>query len=151
MNSPSFDYRTGAQIGNVLTLSIGGLMCSWNFLGGWRLIFYSTGIIGLLWGIFWLGFYADSPRDQRCISNNEKEYILECTQEQLSSHSQNEFEAPWKAILTSPACWALFIVHTCNNWGTYTFLTSIPKYMAEVLRFDIKSVRIENMQKMLDE
>jgi len=33
----------GAQIGNVLTLSIGGLMCSWNFAGGWKLIFYSVG------------------------------------------------------------------------------------------------------------
>lgn len=131
--------NAGAQIGNVLTLSIGGLMCSWDFLGGWPLIFYSTGIIGLIWGIFWILFYADSPRDQRCISNNEKEYILESTQEQLAGHSKNEFEAPWKAILTSPACWALFIIHTCNNWGTYTFLTSIPKYMAEVLRFDIKS------------
>ncbi|CAF1032852.1 unnamed protein product [Adineta ricciae] len=131
--------NAGAQIGNVLTLSIGGLMCSWNFLGGWPLIFYTTGIIGLIWGFFWLLFYTDSPRDQRCISNDEKEYILESTQQQLSSHSKNEFEAPWKAILTSPACWALFIIHTCNNWGTYTFLTSIPKYMAEVLRFDIKS------------
>ena len=130
----------GAQIGNVLTLSIGGLMCSWNFLGGWPLIFYTTGITGLIWGVFWLLFYTDSPRDQRCINNDEKEYILESTQQQLSSHSKNEFEAPWKAILTSPACWALFIIHTCNNWGTYTFLTSIPKYMAEVLRFDIKSV-----------
>ncbi|CAF0789899.1 unnamed protein product [Adineta steineri] len=131
--------NAGAQIGNVLTLSIGGLMCSWNFVGGWPLIFYSTGIIGLIWGIFWLLFYTDSPRDQRCISNEEKEYILDSTQQQLSSHSKNEFEAPWKAMLTSPACWGLFIIHTCNNWGTYTFLTSIPKYMAEVLRFDIKS------------
>ena len=132
--------RIGAQIGNVLTLSLGGLMCSWKFAGGWPLIFYSTGLMGFLWGISWILFYADSPRDQRCISNEEKAYILESTQEQLSGHSQSEFEAPWRAILTSPACWALFIIHTCNNWGTYTFLTSIPKYMAEVLRFDIKSV-----------
>ena len=47
---------------------------------------------------------------------------------------------PWKAILTSRACWGLFIAHTCFNYGAYTFLTSIPKYMSEVLRFDIKSV-----------
>jgi ACS family sodium-dependent inorganic phosphate cotransporter-like MFS transporter 5 len=115
-------------------------MCSWSFAGGWPLIYYSTGILGLVWGIFWIFFYTDSPRDQRCISNKEKEYILDNTQQQLSNHSKNEFKAPWKAIFTSPACWALFAVHTCNNWGTYTFLTSIPKYMAEVLRFDIKSV-----------
>jgi sugar phosphate permease len=116
-------------------------MCSLSFAGGWPLIYYSTGIIGVVWGIFWILFYADSPRDQRCISNQEKEHILNSTQQQSSNHSKNEFKAPWKDILTSPACWGLFAVHTCNNWGTYTFLTSIPKYMAEVLRFDIKSVR----------
>lgn len=132
-------FSIGAQIGNVITLSLGGLMCSWSFAGGWPLIFYSTGILGVVWGIFWIFFYTDSPNTQACISKQEKDYILESTQQQLSSHSENEFEAPWKAILTSRACWALFVVHTCNNWGTYTFLTSIPKYMAEVLRFDIKS------------
>ena len=135
----------GAQIGNVLTLSLGGVMCSWRFASGWPLIFYSTGFIGLIWGIFWIFFYADSPRDHRCISHEEKEYILDATQRQLFNHSEGEFQAPWKSILRSPACWALFAIHTCNNWGTYTFLTSIPKYMAEVLRFDIKSVCAHDM------
>jgi sugar phosphate permease len=115
-------------------------MCSSSIAGGWPLIFYSTGLMGLVWGIFWIFFYTDSPDKQMCISNGEKAYLRDKTQQQSSNHSKNEFEAPWKAILTSPACWALFAVHTCNNWGTYTFLTSIPKYMAEVLRFDIKSV-----------
>ena len=130
----------GSQIGNVVALSVGGLMCSWDILGGWPLIFYSTGTIGFIWGIIWFIFYADSPAEQYCISHDEKKYILDNTQEQLSSHSKSEFETPWKSIFTSSACWALFIVHTCNNWGTYTFLTSIPKYMAEALKFDIKSV-----------
>ena len=136
--------RIGAQIGNVLTLSTGGLMCSSSVAGGWPLIFYTTGVLGLVWGIFWIIFYADSPNDQRCISDEEKDYILSSTHEQLSNHNANEFQAPWKAILTSPACWGLFAIHTCNNWGTYTFMTSIPKYMAEVLKFDIKSVIIHD-------
>jgi len=32
----------GSQVGNVLVLSVGGLMCSWDFAGGWPLLFYST-------------------------------------------------------------------------------------------------------------
>ena len=32
----------GGQVGNVFILSIGGLMCSWSFGGGWPLIFYTT-------------------------------------------------------------------------------------------------------------
>ena len=42
--------------------------------------------------------------------------------------------------MTSKACIALFIGHVCSNWGTYLFLTNIPTYMKEVLKFDIKSV-----------
>ena len=70
----------------------------------------------------------------------EKEFILENTQQHLSTNKKNQFRAPWRAIFTSQACWGLFIIHTCTNYGTYTFLTSIPKYLSEVLKFDIKSV-----------
>ena len=98
------------------------------------------GIIGFVWGIIWILFYKNSPEDHRYISSQEKEFILENTQQQLPNNNKNSFHAPWQAILTSPACWALFIVHTCNNWGIYTFLTSIPKYMDEVLKFKIESV-----------
>jgi len=84
--------------------------------------------------------FTNSPQDHRYISTEEKEFILQNTQQKLSDNNKNSFHAPWRAILTSRACWALFIIHTCNNYGSYTFLTSIPKYMSEVLKFDIKSV-----------
>ena len=51
-----------------------------------------------------------------------------------------QIPTPWKQIMTSKACIALFIGHVCSNWGTYLFLTNIPTYMKEVLKFDIKSV-----------
>ncbi|CAF1048288.1 unnamed protein product [Rotaria sp. Silwood1] len=131
----------GAQIGNILILSFGGLMCSWHFIGGWPLIFYSTGTIGFVWALLWILIYVDSPHDHTYISAIEKKFILEHTQQLLNNknNNDNQFHAPWRAILKSSACWALFIIHTCCNWGTYTFLTSIPKYMDEVLGFDIKS------------
>lgn len=50
--------------------------------------------------------------------------------------------------MTSKACIALFIGHVCSNWGTYLFLTNIPSYMKEVLKFDIKSVCLSIMKKL---
>lgn len=119
--------NAGAQIGNVLTLSIGGLMCSWSFLGGWPMIFYSVGIFGLLWSFLWLIIYSDSPCTNRYISNIEKDFLIENTHRK----SAHQFQTPWRSIFRSSSCWALFLIHTCHNWGTYTFLTSIPKYMDE--------------------
>jgi ACS family sodium-dependent inorganic phosphate cotransporter-like MFS transporter 5 len=47
--------------------------------------------------------------------------------------------------MTNKACIALFVGHTCSNWGTYLFLTNIPTYMNEVLKFDIKSVILNRL------
>lgn len=45
--------------------------------------------------------------------------------------------------MTSKTCLSLFFGHTCQNFGTYTFLTQLPTYMKEILKFDIKSVSFQ--------
>lgn len=42
--------------------------------------------------------------------------------------------------MKSKPCLALFVGHASSNWGMYLFLTSLPTYMKEVLKFDVKSV-----------
>ena len=53
----------------------------------------------------------------------------------------NQKVTPWKAIFTSRVCWATFIGHFCNNWGNMFYLTQLPSFMKDVLKFDIKSVK----------
>jgi MFS family permease len=132
--------NAGAQIGNVIALPLGGFLCVNGFDGGWPSIFYVFGIAGLVWSAIWFVTASDSPDDNRFIGDNEKEFILNETKETRSSHSEGESNAPWLAIMTSKAAIGIFIGHTCSNWGTYLFLTSLPSYMKEVLKFDIKSV-----------
>jgi len=43
--------------------------------------------------------------------------------------------------MKSKTCLSLFVGHCCQNFGTYMFLTQLPTYMKEILKFDIKSVR----------
>jgi hypothetical protein len=43
-------------------------------------------------------------------------------------------------IFTSAPWWALVMAHSASNFGTYLFLTQLPTYMREILKFDIKSV-----------
>lgn len=89
-------------------------------------------------------FASNSPDDNRFIGENEKEFVMEETKDTRSSHEEGETGAPWGAIMTSKYCLALFFGHSCSNWGTYLFLTSLPSYMKEVLKFDIKSVNKKN-------
>ena len=36
--------------------------------------------------------------------------------------------------------WAIIVAHVCNNWGIYMIMTSMPGYMNDVLKFDMKQV-----------
>lgn len=43
---------------------------------------------------------------------------------------------PWRAILTSIPLWALVIGEVGHDWGLYTMVTDLPKYMSDVMRFN---------------
>lgn len=137
--------NAGAQIGNVIALPLGGFLCINGFDGGWPSIFYVFGALGIVWTILWFIFASNSPDDNRFIGEAEKEYIMDETKATRSSFEESESGAPWGAIMTSLPAIAIFVGHSCSNWGTYLFLTSLPLYMKEVLKFDIKSVIVTSL------
>lgn len=49
-------------------------------------------------------------------------------------------KVPWGSILTSLPMIALIIVHCGQTWGFYMFMTELPTYMNEILKFDVKNV-----------
>lgn len=132
--------NAGSQIGNVIALPLGGWLCVAGLDGGWPSIFYLFGGVGVIWFVLWLVVASDSPDDNRIIRDTERDYVLKETQEVREMHEQAEKSTPWKAILTSMPAISIFVTHSCSNFGTYLFLTSLPTYMKQVLKFDIKSV-----------
>ncbi|KAK7082063.1 hypothetical protein SK128_021510 [Halocaridina rubra] len=68
---------SGAELGIVLTLSTGGWLCGLTFLGGWPLVFYIFGGLGILWCLLWFLLHTEKPENHPRISTREKEYILE--------------------------------------------------------------------------
>ena len=47
---------------------------------------------------------------------------------------------PWLKILTSPTVLCIYLAQFCSAWGGYTTLTSLPQYMEDVLKINIKQV-----------
>lgn len=47
---------------------------------------------------------------------------------------------PWVSILTSWPVWALIIVEAGHDWGGYTIVSDLPKYMSDVLHFSVTEV-----------
>lgn len=128
--------NAGSQIGNVVAFSLGGYLCVNGFAGGWPSIFYVFGATGIVWVILWVALTAKSPSEHHFISKKEKDYIMSYTQ--ASTQNKNA-KTPFLAILKSASYWGLVCAHFSSNFGTYLFLTQLPTYMKEVLKFDIKA------------
>lgn len=74
----------GAQIGNVITLPVSGVLCDYGFAGGWPSVFYVLGLVSILWLFIWMYYASDTPSSHRSISQDEKVYIMDSLSHQVS-------------------------------------------------------------------
>ncbi|XP_023295724.2 putative inorganic phosphate cotransporter isoform X1 [Lucilia cuprina] len=125
---------SGAQFGTALLLAVSGNIFDSSI--GWPGIFYITGGIGLLWSVIFFIFGADTPRDTKMISKEEREYIEALTG---SDQESKTMAVPWKSIFTSLPFFGLIAAHCGFTWGFYTLLTEMPTYLNKVLHLDVKS------------
>lgn len=74
----------------------------------------------------------ESPAQDPRISKEELQYIEDSIGD--TSHMKH-MTHPWKEIFSSAAVWAIVASHFSENWGFYTLLTQLPKFL--------KGVRLE--------
>ncbi|KAL7669827.1 hypothetical protein ACOME3_004776 [Neoechinorhynchus agilis] len=129
-------FNSGAQLGTIIALPLSGYLCAQSFLGGWPLVFYVSGIIGIIWTIAWALLARSRPEDHHFISNKEKDYI--CANKPLASSNRAAPKVPYRAIFTSIPCWGMFASHFFKAVGFYTILTNISTYSKDVLKLNIK-------------
>ncbi|XP_012271666.1 putative inorganic phosphate cotransporter isoform X2 [Orussus abietinus] len=125
----------GAQLGTVFTTTLSGLILHYSAIG-WPAVFYLFGSVGVLWFLVWVLVCYNNPNEHPFISESEKKYL----HERMSEHThQKPPPVPWKHLLTSVPVWALIAAQIGHDWGFFTMVTDLPKYMSSVLRFSIKS------------
>ncbi|KAF5289891.1 hypothetical protein FQA39_LY14953 [Lamprigera yunnana] len=122
---------SGSYFGTVISMPVCALL-SERF--GWETIFYVFGVLGLLWFVCWWIIVSDSPSQDRFITRAELNYIKESLGNQKNS---NKVKHPWKSIFTSMPVWSIVVGHFSENWGFYTLLTQLPKFMKDVLHFEL--------------
>ncbi|CAD5125480.1 DgyrCDS13693 [Dimorphilus gyrociliatus] len=128
----------GAMMGSVLSLATSGALCEHGFAGGWPSIFYITGITSALWLILWIVFVSDSPSNHRFIGKEEQSYIIDSLKGQVSDKSKKSV-TPWTKFIRSPAVLSICFANFTSDWGLYTFLTVLPTFLNDVLKFDLGS------------
>ncbi|XP_044252866.1 sialin-like [Tribolium madens] len=123
----------GALIGTVISNLISGVLMT--HFEGWEVVFYFFGSWGLIWNIFWQLVCYSYPRTNPCLKPKEKEFL----EQELNEVSEDKPPTPWKGILTSLPVWALVLGQFGHDWGWYTMVSDLPKYMDSVLRFHVQT------------
>ncbi|KAL1129021.1 hypothetical protein AAG570_013553 [Ranatra chinensis] len=122
----------GAQIGNVISMALSGFLI---YHGGWTTVFYVFGTLGLIWVLLWQILCYNQPSEHPFLSKTESDYLAE----ELSKikSKDNLPPTPWRSILTSVPLWGLIIAQIGHDWGLFTIITDLPKYMKSVMHFSI--------------
>lgn len=118
-----------------------GALCApplvvWTILhGGWKMSFVVVGALGVLWFFLWMLFYK-SPRDQKLLSPQERDYILD-GQEKSPEKVVRE---SWTKIVRSQNFWSIAIPRFLSEPAWQTFNAWIPLYMATERHMNIKEI-----------
>ncbi|MEO6679411.1 MAG: MFS transporter [Pseudomonas sp.] len=97
----------------------------------WRHVFYSTGILGIVFGVIWLCVYRD-PLSCNKVSKEELKYIEAGGGLVKSSQERTRFN--WRQIaelFSYRQIWAICIGKFASTSALYFFLTWFPTYLIE--------------------
>jgi ACS family hexuronate transporter-like MFS transporter len=102
----------------------------------WRVVFFATGIVGLLWTIWWMRVYHPAAKHPG-VSPQERVEIAEV----LAAPSVTAGEkTSWPQLLTYPQVWGLVLAKFLSDAAWYFYLFWLPKYLYDVRGFDVKQV-----------
>ena len=120
----------GIDLGIIVGSLLSGLILEYSSYG-WPMIFYVFSSFGIIWYILWLALVYSYPHKHAFISTSELKYL----ESSMASYKLKKLPPfPWKHVMKSKPFWALMAAQIGNDWGLYTLLNDLPKYMSSVLK-----------------
>ncbi|KAF5270577.1 hypothetical protein FQR65_LT05475 [Abscondita terminalis] len=123
---------SGAQMGNVIGNALSGFII--DSTKSWESVFYVFGVFGIVWFILWVILCYSDPDSHPFITDQEKNFL----EKELTGISKDNRKIPWKRIFSSTPLWALVVAQLGHDWGLFTMISDLPKYMKSVLKFNVK-------------
>ncbi|XP_073813936.1 sialin [Musca autumnalis] len=123
----------GGTFGTVITWPISGVIIE-NM--GWDWAFYMVGIFVIIVVAVWFIIIDDSPAEHSTISIKEREYIEKSLGDTISNKKRFP---PYKSLAVSLPFWSLLLLHYGSMWGLFFLITATPKFLSEVLGFNLSS------------
>uniref|UniRef100_A0A182PVE8 Major facilitator superfamily (MFS) profile domain-containing protein n=1 Tax=Anopheles epiroticus TaxID=199890 RepID=A0A182PVE8_9DIPT len=121
----------GSTFGTVITWPFAGLLTE-HF--GWVYAFYVPALLSASVGFIWFWLIADSPSEHKTITKEERDLIEASFGDTVS---KTKATPPLGKVVTSLPFIALVLSHYSSFWGLNFFVTQAPKFINEVLGFNL--------------
>jgi MFS transporter, ACS family, solute carrier family 17 (sodium-dependent inorganic phosphate cotransporter), other len=132
----AFDV-TGVYVGIMLAFPLSvWIVTHW----GWPWVFYSFGLLGVVWAALWYLLVTSRPEEHPTISPAELAYI----RHDLPAVAPVE-AIPWRLFFSSSAFWALLVGQFCTLWTWYMLLTWLPIYLVKARGFSLEEMGVYAM------
>jgi sugar phosphate permease len=106
---------------------------------GWRALFYITGLLGIVFVIFFLIFYKN-PEKSRKLSPEERAYIQSDGAGTEQGIQQSGIK--WRTLFTYRSVWGMILGFFCTIWIWNIFLIFLPLYLVEVHHISLTELGI---------
>jgi ACS family hexuronate transporter-like MFS transporter len=122
-------FNAGSNVGAIVApLVVPWLTLRWS----WRAAFAATGLIGLVWVLFWWPLYR-APREHPRLGPEELRYIESDPPERAVSIS-------WSELLHHRQAWAFAVGKFLTDSVWWFYLFWFPLFMADRFGFDLKNI-----------
>nr|XP_024218352.1 putative inorganic phosphate cotransporter isoform X2 [Halyomorpha halys] len=131
----------GAHVGNFGSVTITGFILHGLGQQRWQWLFFLYGGCGFVWSL--LFFFMTYDNYTLCpdglLKDDEKSKMDEYYSTTQKKEKVSFFDMPWKGFATNLPTYALAVGLWGHCWGLFVMINNIPKFMASVLGFDVKS------------
>ena len=125
--------QSGIPTGSIFALAVTPLIAArW----GWEWSFYSFGLVGVVWWVFWSWKISSSPRSHPTMSAEELALIESGAGAQLTEDDR----IPWRDFLKNKPVWAVLVAWTCANWGIFVLTAWLPTFVNDGLGVDFDKI-----------
>src|SRR5262249_32795500 len=122
-------FNAGTNVGALIAPLVVPWLALW---WGWQSAFVVTGLVGLVWVVFWLPLY-DQPERHRRVTPDELAWIR-------SAPPEPQVRIPWLQLLPHPQTWAFAIGKFVTDpiWWFYLYWSA--QFFYDRFNADLKSI-----------
>ena len=109
---------------------------------GWQAVFYISGVVGIVWALWWYLAYRDLPEEHGLVNRAELEHIRGVDERGNVKQVQvaKKASVPWGTLLRSPNMWAIMCAYFTYVYCLWIFLSWLPSYLVDFRHFTLLKV-----------